>query len=63
MRYAPIAVALMLLSAACSNEDRDASFVSEAQAAPTQPQKDYGWRTTPQYPAAEAQVREVREYQ
>jgi len=60
MRYTPLAAAaLLILGAACSNDEREPSFVPEAQAATPQ-QKDYGWRTAPQYPAVDA---EVREYQ
>jgi len=60
MRYTPFALAAALLfSAACSNDDSQASFVSEAQAATPQ-QKDYGWRTTPDFATKQE---EVREYQ
>ena len=45
MRYASYAVSAMLVfSAACSNDEREPSLIPEAQATPTQ-QKDYGWRT------------------
>jgi len=60
MRYTPFAVAaLLLFSAACSNDERETSFVPEAQAASPQ-QKDYGWQTTPQYPAVEKAVHEYQ---
>ena len=59
MRHTLFAVAtLVLFSAACSNDEREPSFVTEAQAATAQGPKDYGWRTTPQYPAVEAGARE-----
>jgi len=60
MRYTPFALAaLIAVSAACSNEDRETSFVSEAQAAPAPvQQKDYGWRTAADFKPAE----DVREY-
>lgn len=61
MRYTPLAAAaLMLFCAACSNDEREPSLVSEAQAAAPRQQKDYGWRTAPQYRAVEV---EAREYQ
>jgi hypothetical protein len=49
MRYTTFAVAaLMLVNAGCSNDAREPSFVSEAQAASFN-QKDYGWQTTPDF--------------
>jgi hypothetical protein len=58
MRHASYAVsALLVFSAACSNDEREPSLIPEAQAAPTQ-QKDYGWRTTPSYPSEQAAVRD-----
>jgi hypothetical protein len=58
MRYTSFAIAaLMLVSAACSNDEGETSFLSEAQAA-TPNAKDYGWRTTAEYPAAQSEVRE-----
>ena len=60
MRYTPIVLAtLLLMSAACSNDERETSFVPEAQAAAPQP-KDYGWRTPPRYPAVEQAVHEYQ---
>lgn len=60
MRYMPIAIAaLMLFGAACSNDEREPSFVSEAHAATPQ-QKDYGWRATPDFSAPQQDP--VREY-
>jgi hypothetical protein len=55
MRYNPIAIAVLSLvtAAACSRDEREASFVSEAQAASPRV-KDYGWRPSGDYvPAAE----------
>lgn len=53
-----ISATVMLFVAACSNEEGQ-SFVSEAQAAPvTIAQSDYGWRTAPSYPVAQAKVSE-----
>jgi hypothetical protein len=43
-RYLSLAL-LALLLAACSEEARDSSFVSEAVAAPAKAAPDYGWRT------------------
>ncbi len=60
MRCIPIALAaLMLFGAACSNDEREPSFVSEAHAATPQ-QKDYGWRATPDFSASQKDA--VREY-
>jgi hypothetical protein len=60
MRYTTFAVAaLMLVNAGCSNDAREPSFVSEAQAA-SFTQKDYGWQTTPEFSAGQQEP--VREY-
>ena len=59
MRHTPFVVAaLLVFGAACSNNDRETSFVPEAQAAAPAAEKDYGWRTTPHF-----KQEEVREYQ
>jgi len=57
MRYTPyfVAAALLLLSSACSNDQREPSFVSEARAA-TAKQNDYGWKTEAHFPASDAVV-------
>ena len=62
MRYTPFAfAALMVLGAACTNDDQAPSLVPEAQAAAQPPaQSDYGWRTTPHYPAKEEPVRDYQ---
>ena len=39
-----IAAALLLFTSACSNDQREPSFVSEAQAATNKP-SDYVWKT------------------
>jgi hypothetical protein len=52
MRYTPFVAAALLFSAACSNDQREASFVSEAQAASAK-QQDYGWQTQPNFAAPE----------
>ena len=61
MRYTPLALAaLMVLGAACSNDDPASSLVPEAQAAPRpapQPaQSENGWSTTPHFPKKEEVV-------
>jgi hypothetical protein len=57
MRYTPFALAaLMVLGAACSNDEPAPSFVPEAQASPPPAQSDYGWRTTPHFPEKEEPV-------
>ena len=61
MRYTPLALAaLMVLGAACSNDDPTPSLVPEAQAAPQaapQPaQSENGWSMTPHFPQKEEQV-------
>jgi hypothetical protein len=50
MRYTSFAFAALML-VACSNDEREPSLVSEAQAAVPQQQKDYGWRATPDFSA------------
>ena len=59
MRYTPyfVAAALLLLSSACSNDQREPSFVSEARAA-TPNQNDYGWKAEPNFPTSDAVVYE-----
>ena len=60
-KFAAAALALtgLAFSAACSNNEGDASLVSEARAdAPNA--KDFGWRTNPDYPAKPQD--DVREY-
>jgi len=54
MRYTPyfVAATLLLFSSACSNDQREPSFVSEAHAATTK-QNDYGWKTEAHFPASE----------
>jgi len=58
MRYTPFALAaLMVLGAACSNNDQAPSLVPEAQAAqPPAVQSDAGWSTTPHFPEKEERV-------
>lgn len=61
MRYTPFALAaLMILGAACSNDDPAPSLLPEAQAAPqpaSQPaQSENGWSTTPHFPKEEEKV-------
>ena len=61
MRYTPFAfAALMVLGAACSNDEQTPSFVPEAQAAQPAVESDYGWRTTPHYPAKEEPGRDYQ---
>ena len=61
MRYTPFALAaLMVLGAACSNDEQTPSLVPEAQAAQPPVQSDYGWRTTPQFPEKEEVVRDYQ---
>ena len=61
MRYTPFALAaLMVLGAACSNDEQTTSLVPEAQAAQPPVQSDYGWRTTPQFPEKEEVVRDYQ---
>lgn len=57
MRHTPyfVAAALLLLGSACSNDQREPSFVSEARAA-TAKQNDYGWKAEPNFPASDAVV-------
>jgi hypothetical protein len=59
MRYTRFAVAALIVafSAACSNDERETSFVSEAQAAPPAT-KDSGWRAMPGLPVDETEVKE-----
>ena len=59
MRYTPyfVAAALLLLSSACSNDQREPSFMSEAHAG-TAKTNDYGWKTQPDFPASEQAVYE-----
>ena len=45
--------------AACSRDEGESSLVPEARADATK-QKDFGWRTTPDYPAKPQD--DVREY-
>ena len=61
MRSTRFAVAALILvvSAACSNDEREASIVSEARAdAPNA--KDFGWRTNFSYP--DKQQDNIQEY-
>lgn len=59
MRYTPFAAAaLLIFGAACSNDEKNASFVPETHAAQPTAQKDYGWRTTPDYSKKQVEVRE-----
>lgn len=59
MRYTPFAVAaLMFLGVACSNDEQNTSFVSEAQAAQPAADKDYGWKTTPDFSKPQKEVRD-----
>jgi hypothetical protein len=59
MRYTSFAfAALMLFNAACSNEEGRSAFVSEAQAATPPAEKDYGWKTTPDFSKPQAEARE-----
>ena len=56
MRYTPLALAaLMILGAACSNDDPAPSLVPEAQAAPQPAQSENG-RVTPHFPKEEEKV-------
>jgi hypothetical protein len=59
MRSTRFAVAALMLAlgAACSNDERETSFVSEARADFTSA-KDFGWRTTPEFSAGQKEVRE-----
>jgi hypothetical protein len=58
MRSTRFAVAaLMLALGACSNDERETSFVSEARADYTSA-KDFGWRATPEFSAEQKEVRE-----
>jgi hypothetical protein len=60
MRTTPFAFVLLIaLIAACSNEEPSSTLlVQDAMAAPVQPANDYGWRTTPNYPAKQDEVRD-----
>ncbi len=61
MRYTSFAIAALLaFNAACSNDERETSLVPEAQAAAPQPQKDYGWRTTPDFSGKQDEAHEYR---
>jgi hypothetical protein len=53
-----LAIAGLAFATGCSKEEGDPSFVSEAQAASAPAQKDYGWRTNPDFPAKQDDVRE-----
>lgn len=44
--------------ACSSSEEGDTSIISEARANPPAAAKDYGWRTTPEFPAVEKDFRE-----
>jgi hypothetical protein len=60
MRSIPFAIAALslVMGAACSNDQGDASFVPEAQAAAPKA-KDYGWRPAGDYvPATEDTAKE-----
>ncbi len=62
MRFAAAALAIAGLAflAGCLKDESEPSLVSEAHAgAPSQ--KDFGWRTTPTYPAEQKDA--VYEYQ
>jgi hypothetical protein len=57
MRYTRFALAaLIAVSAACSNEERETSFISEAQAATAQP--DGWWRTPGDFSSPQEEVRD-----
>ncbi len=59
MRYTLIALAAVLLfAAACSNDEPSTLLVRDAQAAPPQPEKDYGWKTRPDFSTSQAEVRD-----
>ena len=59
-KFAAAALATSFLCiAACSRDDGEASLVSEARADAGK-QKDFGWRTNPDYPAKPQD--DVREY-
>ena len=59
MRYTLFALAaLMVLGAACSNDEQGPSLVPEAQAAQLPVQNDFGWRTTPDFSKNEPEVRD-----
>jgi hypothetical protein len=56
-----VALALSFVGfSACSNDEGDASVVSEARANPPAAAKDYGWRTAPDFSTQKKD--EVREY-
>jgi hypothetical protein len=56
-----VALALGIVGfSACSNDEGDASVVSEARANPPAAAKDYGWRASPDF--SNEKKDEVREY-
>ncbi len=59
MGYTPFALAAVLLfAAACSNDEPSTLLVRDAQAAPPPQEKDYGWKTTPDFSRRQDEARE-----